>query len=238
MRLLASLIAGLLPLSTLPLSTLPLPAVPLPVPPPPAGPPVVRHLSTAGTVWINATALPSGSLIYNGDTVATAENGFALLTAPEQGRVEIRRDTLVSVAAREITLKGGVVASDGLPVRLGADLVRPAGRGESNPWFVVADRDGQKLVAAYRGSVLVAREGGEPLVIPEGFYAVPSNTPDEKTEADLPGTNPAPPGGGHWAIFSLTSGTAVAFIVSLGATAVFASMVAYTLGQESVSPSN
>jgi hypothetical protein len=216
--------AGLLPVSTVLL---------------PASPPAVRHLSTAGTVWINAAALPSGSSVYNGDTVATAENGFALLGSAREGRVEIRQDTLVSVAEREIALKAGVVASDGLAVRLGPDLVRPAEGARSRPWFVVADREGRQVVAAYSGSILIDRVGETPLVVPEGFYAVPSRTPGDEPEDDDRGAgNSAPRGNGHWAIFSLTSGTAVAFIVSLGATAVFASMVAYTLGQESVSPSN
>ncbi len=224
MRLLALLMALLLPVSAVPL---------------PAHPAAVRYLSTTGTVWINAAALPSGSSIYNGDTVATAENGFALIHSPEQGRVEVRPDTLVSVAEQEISLKGGVVASDGLAVRLGSDLMRPKPGTESHPWMVVADRDGRKLVAAYRGSVVIDRAGDDPFVIPEGYYAVPQDSASEETETTgLPRPKSTSPGNGHWAVFSLTSGTAIAFIVSLGATAVFTSMVAYTLGQESVSPSN
>lgn len=223
MRLLALLMAGLLPVLTIPI---------------PAQPPAVRHLSTTGTVWINATALPSGSSVYDGDTVATADNGFALLNSPEEGRLEIRPDTLVSVAAREVALKGGVVASGGLPVRLGPDVVQPAGENESRPWFVVADRDGRQLVAAYRGSVLIDRAGEDPVVVPEGYYAVPNDSAGGGAEDDHRRAGSSSGASGHWAVFSLTSGTAVAFIVSLGATAVFASMVAYTLGQESVSPSN
>jgi hypothetical protein len=226
MRLLALWMACLLPASTNPVA---------------ASPPAVRHLSTTGTVWINAAALPSGSSVYNGDTVATGENALALLTSREEGRVEIRPDTLVSVAEREIALKGGAVGSDGLAVRVGQELVRPSGGAGSRPWFVVADRNGQKLVAAYSGSVLIASDGSEPIVVPEGFYAVPGDPPKDKTGAGPPGDTSSPggsSGSGHWAIFSLTSGTAVAFIASLGATAVFASIVAYTLGQESVSPSN
>jgi hypothetical protein len=226
MRLLALLMACLLPVSTIPAA---------------GSPPAVRHLSTTGTVWINAAALPSGSSVYNGDTVATAESAVALLTSGEEGRVEIRPDSLVSVAEREIALNGGVVGSAGLAVRVGHDLVRPTGGVGPRPWFVVADRNGQKLVAAYSGSVLIASDGSEPIVVPEGFYAVPSDPPKEKTGAGLPGDTTSPggsSGGRHWAIFSLTSGTAVAFIVSLGATAAFTSIVAYTLGQESVSPSN
>jgi hypothetical protein len=225
MRLLALLMACLLPVSTIPVAS---------------SPPAVRHLSTTGTVWINAAALPSGSSVYNGDTVATAESAVALLTSRE-GRVEIRPDTLVSVGEREIALNGGVVGSDGLAVRVGSELVRPSGGAASRPWFVVADRNGQKLVAAYSGSVLIASDGSEPIVVPEGFYAVPGDPPKEKTGSGLPGDVSSPGGSSgsrHWAIFSLTSGTAVAFIVSLGATAVFTSIVAYTLGQESVSPSN
>ena len=225
MRLLALLTACLLPVSTIPVA---------------GSPPAVRHLSTTGTVWINATALPSGSSVYNGDTVATAENAFALLTSREEGRVEIRPDTLVSVAEREVALQGGVVGSDGLAVRLGQDLVRPTGGAGPRPWFVVADRNGRKLVAAYGGSVLIASDGSEPIVVPEGFYAVPGD-PKAKTGAGLPAETTSSGGSSgnrHWAVFSLTSGTAVAFIVSLGATAAFTSIVAYTLGQESVSPSN
>jgi Na+-driven multidrug efflux pump len=39
-------------------------------------------------------------------------------------------------------------------------------------------------------------------------------------------------------IFSLSSAASVAFIVSLGATAAVATLIGYTLGENSVSPSN
>jgi hypothetical protein len=80
--------ASLLPVTTAPLV---------------ARPPAVRHVSTVGTVWINAAALPSGSSLYNGDTLATAADGFALITGAEPGRVEVRQDSLVSIGQHEIT---------------------------------------------------------------------------------------------------------------------------------------
>jgi hypothetical protein len=205
-----------------------------------ARPPAVRHVSTAGTVWINAAALPSGSSLYDGDTLATADNGFAMITGGGQCRVEVRQDSLISVGRREITLKGGAVGSDGLAVRVGADLVRPAGTSAASPWFVVADRDGKRLVAAYQGDVAIAREGAEPVVVPQGFFAVPAKPPpDSQDGGDQPPSGSIPSGADSgWMIFSLSSAASVAFIVSLGATAVAAAIAGYTLGERSISPSN
>jgi hypothetical protein len=242
MRLLAVLMAGLLPVSTAPLG---------------AGPPAVRHATTAGTVWINAAALPSGSSLYNGDTLATADNGLATITGAGQGRLEVRPDSLVSFSQQEVALKGGVVGSEGLAVRLGADLIRPAGKSGPQPWFVVADRGGQRLIAAYEGDVLIARDGAEPVLIPQGSFAIPAGppldrgTPDRGTPPDDPDTDrqsghgpiptdpDGPTGPDHgWMILSLSSAASVAFIVSLGATAAVATLIGYTLGENSVSPSN
>lgn len=225
MRILAVWMASLLPLSTAPLV---------------ARPPAVRHVSTAGTVWINAAALPSGSALYNGDTLATADNGFAMITGGEQGRVEVRQDSLVSISQQEITLKGGVVASDGLAVRLGADLIRPAGKSEPRPWFVVADRGGQKLVAAYEGNVVIARDGAEPMLVPEGSFAIPTGSPaGGKDMGRQRGGSPIPSGADSgWMIFSLSPAASVAIVVSLGATAAVATIIGYALGERSVSPSN
>jgi hypothetical protein len=231
MRLLAVLVAGLLPVSMTPLG---------------AGPPAVRHATTAGTVWINAAALPSGSSLYNGDTLATANNGFATITGAGQGRLEVRPDSLVSLSQQEVSLKGGVVGSEGLAVRLGDALIRPAGKSQPQPWFVVADRGGQKLVAAYEGDVVIARDGAEPVLVPQGSFAIPAGTPPD---AGKPGDNQGtdthsghgsiPTGADSgWMIFSLSSAASVAFIVSLGATAAVATLIGYTLGENSVSPSN
>jgi hypothetical protein len=225
MRLLAVLLAALLPVSTLSLV---------------AQPPAVRHVTTAGTVWINAAALPSGSSLYNGDTMATADNGFAMITGSGQGRVEVRQDSLVSISQQEIALKGGVVGSDGTAVRLGADLVRPAGQTEPPPWFVVADRGEKKLVAAYQGDVVIARDGAEPVLVPQGSFAIPAGTSsDDQDTGRQPDGGSIPSGADSgWTIFSLSSAASVALVVSLGATAVVATIVGYTLGERSVSPSN
>jgi hypothetical protein len=237
MRLLAVLLAGLLPVSTTPLE---------------ARPAAVRHATTAGTVWINAAALPSGSSLYNGDTLATADNGLATITGVGQGRLEVRPDSLISLSQQEVTLKGGVVGSEGLIVRLGDVLIRPAGKSQPQTWFVVADRGGQKLVAAYEGDVVIARDGAEPVLVPQGSFAIPAGTPadaeapgDAGTPEDDRGTGtqsghgsiPTGPDSG-WMIFSLSSAASVAFIVSLGATAAVATLIGYSLGENSVSPSN
>ncbi len=226
MRLLAILMAAMLPLSTLSLA---------------ARPPAVRHVSTAGTVWINAAALPSGSSLYDGDTLATADNGFAMISGAGQGRAEVRQDSLVHISSGEITLKGGAVGSEGLAVRLGDDRIQPAGPSREQRWFVVADRGGRRLVAAYQGDVAIERDGAEPVLVPQGSFAVPSRTPADADQD--PGSRggggsiPSGPDSG-WVIFSLTSGVSIALIAALGATATVAAIVGYTLGERSVSPSN
>jgi hypothetical protein len=205
-----------------------------------AGSATVRHASTTGTVWINAAALPSGSSLYDGDTVATAADGFAMISGGGQGRVEVRRDSLVSIGPAAITLKGGVVGSDGAAVRLGDALIRPAGVSQTRPWFVVADRDGKQLVAAYEGDVLIALDRGKPLLVPQGSVAVPAVRPaDSKGAKDPAGGSTIPSGADSgWMIFSLSSAAGVAIIVALGATAAVATIVGYTLGENPVSPSN
>jgi hypothetical protein len=207
---------------------------------------VVRHVSTAGTVWINSTALPSGSSLYEGDTLATAENGFALITSAEQGRVEVRQDSLVSIGPREIILNGGVVGSAGLPVRLGDYSIRPARMPQPHSWFVVAKRRGQVLVAAHEGSIVITRNGAVPVLVPSGSYAVPSIPPStsnpvpdgndptgDKTAGDAPDSN-------HdegWTIGPLSHAASVALVFSLGAGALAGTIVGLALTEKSVSPS-
>jgi hypothetical protein len=224
MRLLAALLACLLPLPTCRLM---------------ADRPSVRHVSTAGTVWINAAALPSGSSLYDGDTLATATDGFAMITGGGPGRVEVRQDSLVSIGRQEITLRDGVVGSDGAAVRLGEAVIRPAIVSETRPWFVVAHRDGKQLVAAYEGDVLIALDRGKPVLVPRGSFAVPTSNPsDSKGTRDASGSSIPNGADSGWMIFSLSSAAGVAIIVALGATAAVATIVGYTLGENSVSPSN
>jgi hypothetical protein len=141
-------------------------------------------------------------------------------------------------------------------VRLGPDLIRAtrltrtAASSEARPWFVVADRGGQKLVAAYQGDVLIARDGAEPLLVPQGSFATPASWPPGNTDAggrttgdrntgsqSAGGSIPSGPDSG-WTIFSLSPAASVAFLVSLGATAMVATIIGYSLGERSVSPSN
>ena len=146
---------------------------------PAAGPPGYARMSTVGTVWTNSVALPSGITVHPGDRIATGRNAVAVISSPATGRVEVRQNSKVTLADRYVALHEGVVASENVAVTLAGYKVKSKGN-RRNPWFTVASRQGQVLIAAYRGDVLIARAGLAPVLVPAGSYAVPAPGPEPK----------------------------------------------------------
>ena len=53
-----------------------------------------------------------------GDQISTDGQGLALISSPAMGRIEIRKNSKVTVAEDHVRLRKGAVGSEKLPVRL------------------------------------------------------------------------------------------------------------------------
>jgi hypothetical protein len=174
-------------------------------------------LSTAGIVWTNGVALPSGSSVRAGDTVATGSGGFAVIRSSWSKRVEVRGNSNVTLQSDGLTLQSGVVASEYLPVRHKEHrfAMKTPGGGSL---LVVAIRDGQPVVGAHGGDVLITSAGGAPVLVPAGHYALPS-VPNKNQENGEESTRKRTPPAGQtsqpgWTIGPLSHGASVALVVS------------------------
>ena len=218
-----------------------------------AGPLGYGRMSTVGTVWTNSVALPSGTTVHRGDRIATGRNAVAVISSPATGRVEVRPNSDVTLADRYVALHEGVVASEKVAVTLADYKVKPKD-SQGNPWFAVASRQGQVLIAAYRGDVLIARAGLAPVLVPAGSYAVPAPGPEPRKSEKARGKEKRPEGSGGnrgavaaggwppktndgWTIGSLSHGASVALIAGIGAGAAVGVVAAFALGDPSPSPS-
>lgn len=224
-----------------------------------ASPAVTARLSTAGTVWTNQVALPSGSTIRPGDRIVTGPSASASISSPETGRMEVRRDSEVTFRRDGLLLHRGVVSTQRASIATANYRVEvPAGSG-ANPLIVVAKRDGQVLVAAHRGNALVTAPGLAPVLIPAGNFAVSAasapggdqnsqpgargataNDEEEKKKKKRAGAAPAGSGGkaasSGWTIGSLSHQASVALVSALGAAAVGGTAAGFALTGSSPSP--
>ena len=220
---------------------------------PAAAPPGYARMSTIGTVWTNSVALPSGTTVHPGDRIATSRNAVAVISSPATGRVEVRQNSDVTLADRYVALHEGVVAAGNVAVTL-ADYQVKSKDSQGNPWFAVASRQGQVLIAAYRGDVLIAKAGLAPVLVPAGSYAVPAPGPEpkkskkakrkEKPDEREGRSRGAVAAGGlppktneGWKIGPLSHGASVALVAGIGAGAAVGVVSAFALGGPSPSPS-
>ena len=142
-------------------------------------------VSTTGNVWTNQVALPSGHFARNGDKLRTDSTGMAVLTTPETGRFEVRMDSDVTWLDDGVRLDAGTVASAKLPVQLGEYEIAPANPSEDS-WFVVSETEGETLVAAYRGDVVIRGGGAGPITVPAGSFAMAAAATPEPEPAPAP----------------------------------------------------
>lgn len=211
--------------------------------------PALGGLTTAGDVWSNQVALPSGSTVYAGDLIETGKDGLAVLSSPEAGRIEIRPGSKASLADSAVDLTQGVVASNKAAVRFGGFEVEAEDNAADN-WFVVSDQNGERLIAAYRGDVVVRGAAGS-FVVPQGSYALAAAAPpadqskdnddddddDEVAAKRIPRTTGRAAGAGAksgWSIGSLGHWTSVALVTGGTAAAITGTAVALT--DDSASP--
>ena len=227
-------------------------AAPLQAANPGGAPDAGGTLSTAGNVWTNAVLLPSGTTVHSGDRIETDHGALAILWSPTMGRVEIRSDSEVTLAAGHLRLHRGTVAGSGISVLLDRYSVEPVPREGIDSWFAVSDRDGKQLIAAHRGQVRIVQAGMAPILVPAGSYAVPAGEPDEEEEdnkkaggktASRGARGAAAAGGvggktaGGFTIGSLSHAASVALIAGAGAAALGGAVAAVTLNDASPSPS-
>lgn len=212
-------------------------------------------LATAGTVWTNEVLLPSGTTLHEGDRVRTDRASAAVISSRSTGRVEVREQSAVSLGVGEVVLHEGVVATSRSAVRLGGVEIVPS--AASNALVVVAKRNQQTLIAAYRGGATIEEPGFAPLRLAAGEYAVPaaasaaqSNDSAASQKADNAddkvngrGSGRAAPAGTAakntgWTVGSLSHGESVALVAGIGAAAVGGTVVGFALLEDSPSPSN
>lgn len=197
-------------------------------------------LVVSGNVWTNQVALPSGSSVYAGDRIQTDTEGMAVLGTGRH-RVEIRPGTAVTLHGDSLDLHGGAVGSSGSEIVVGDTGVSTQESGNDS-WFVVSDKDGQVLVAAYRGDAVIRSGDGNRTVVPAGSFAMAAAAPQG---TQRPAENTSRGGQsrgaqraatrGKWT-FGKLSATKWALIAAGGAAAVTTGVVASNLRDESVSP--
>ena len=197
-------------------------------------------LTVSGNVWTNRVALPSGSSVYAGDRIQTDAEGMAVLGMGTH-RVEIRPDTSITLHGDSLDLHRGAVGSSGSEIVVGDTGVSAQEAGDDS-WFVVSDKDGQVLVAAYRGEAAIRDRDGRRTVVPAGSFAMAAAAPQS---TQRPADNTARGGQsrgaqraatrGKWSLGKL-SATKWALIATGGAAAVTTGVVVNNLRDESVSP--
>ena len=202
-----------------------------------AGPGLTGNLRTRGVVVANSVPQPDGVTVRSGDTIATGPNSLAVIISATHGRIEVRADSEARLDSDSVELARGAVASSLLPVTANRFTVRP--QASDRAWYAVARRDGRLLVAAHRGSVLIAAAGVAPVLVPEGSYATeddePAAAPPPKSKKKKRRTRSAAgaASAGGWTIGGLGHATSVALVVGLSA-----GVVASTAGVALLNDSN
>jgi hypothetical protein len=202
----------------------------------------------SGAVWTNQAALPSGSNVYAGDEIRTAPEAFAILESPATGRLELRGDTLATVGEDAIRLERGVVASEKLAVQLDGFEVA-ASNPHADNWFVVENNGGRRLIAAYRGDVVVRGGSAGRLVVPAGSYAMAAAAPapreaasdkdkDEEDSKDKRRAGGAAGAGANtgWSVGSLSHGASIAVVTGATAAVLGGAVAAGAFREDSASP--
>ena len=194
----------------------------------------IATVTSSGDVTVGAAALKATGVrswpVLVGDQISTDGASSALVSSAAMGRVEVRKNSKVTVAEDHVSLQKGAVGSAGLPVRWRGYTVSAKDHRARN-WFVVADQEGKVLVAAHQGDVYISRAGAAPLLLPAGSYAMPAAGPQENDEEDDDRKGGAAATAGStagWTIGSLSHAGSVALAVGIGAAVTTGAVVGLT----------
>lgn len=141
-------------------------------------------VSASGVVWTNDVALPSGSRVWPGDVLRVSTSGLAVVSDPAIGRFEVRAGTEARFSDEAVELLHGVVASQRLEVVLGEHRIAPRDASDAESWFVVSDNNGEPLVAAYGADIVIRSPDAEPLLVPQGQFALAAAAPPAPPDKD------------------------------------------------------
>lgn len=207
-----------------------------------ASPAFVGNLRSTGVVLTNSVPMPDGGTVRAGDFISTQRAALAIMTSSGFGRLEVRSDSEAQLSSDRLILARGAVASDRLPVEVGSYTIRP--QNGNSAWFAVASRDGRLIVAAHRGSVLIASAAAPPVVVGEGSVAQQDQASQQdqrqpaEQEKGKKKKRAAAAASGGWVIGSLSHAASIALVVGVGAAvAGTAAGLAVSLNDEGPSPS-
>ena len=117
-------------------------------------------LYTAGSAWVNGSAVPKSAAVFSGDLLQTRADSTASIQA-NGSSVMVMADSLVKFEGPAVEIEHGgvrVTTSKALAAHAGDVTIRPAG----NAWteFQVVDVDGRVQIAANKGDVTVQDDQG------------------------------------------------------------------------------
>jgi len=135
-------------------------------------------LYTAGSAWLNGSAVPRSAAVYSGDLLQTRSDSTASIQA-NGSSVMVMADSLVKFEGPAVELEHGgvrVTTSKALAAHAGDVTIKPAG----NSWteFQVVDVDGRVQIAANKGDVTVQDDKGTTTTVTQGQETTRDDTTD------------------------------------------------------------
>jgi hypothetical protein len=153
-------------------------------------------LYTAGSAWVNGSAVPKSAAVFSGDLLQTRADSTASIQA-NGSSVMVMADSLVKFEGPAVEIEHGgvrVTTSKALAAHAGDVIIRPAG----NAWteFQVVDVDGRVQIAANKGDVTVQDDQGTTTVA-QGQQTTRDDqtTPEKKKKKKRSGPAAAGQGG-------------------------------------------
>jgi hypothetical protein len=154
-------------------------------------------LYTAGSAWLNGTAVPKSAAVFSGDLLQTRSDSTASIQA-NGSSVMVLADSLVKFQGPAVEIEHGgvrVTTSRALSAQAGDVTIKPAG----NSWteFQVVDVDGRVQIAANKGDLTVTDDQGT-TTVSQGQQTTrddTSNPEKKKKRKKRPGAAPAGSGG-------------------------------------------
>ena len=162
-------------------------------------------LYTAGSAWLNGSAVPKSSAVFSGDLLQTRSDSTASIQA-NGSSVMVMADSLVKFEGPAVEVEHGgvrVTTSKALAAHAGDVTIKPAG----NSWteFQVVDVDGRVQIAANKGDLTVQDDQGT-TTVSQGQQTTRDDTsnPEKKKKRKRAGAAPAGQGGimsSPWAVY-------------------------------------